>query len=161
MFGISAYSETPFASLAKVGISDSLTGISTATGLGTLGVDRSEQFSNTVATGNVGTVVYTITPSITGVGAASGIGNMVYNLTYYAYATGVSSTVSAGGTSFARAAVLSGNAASVSAGTIPSFIIGKNITGVQAAGQVGTFTSYYWSQIDDTQVPHWVPITTF
>jgi hypothetical protein len=161
MFGISAYSETPFASLAKVGISGTLTGVSTITGLGTLGVDRSEQFSNTVATGNVGTVVFTITPAITGVESASGIGTVIYNLVYYANATGVSSTVSAGSTFFARAAILAGNAASVSAGTIPSFEIGKNITGVQAAGQIGTFTSYYWSQIDDTQIPHWVPITTF
>lgn len=161
MFGISAYSETPFASLAKVGISEILTGVSTVTGIGTLGVDVSQQFSNTVATGNVGTVVFTITPALTGVQSTGAVGDMIYNLTYYAYATGVDATGSVGSTSFARAAVLSGNAASVLPGTIPSFEISKNLSGVQAAGQIGTFTSYYWSQIDDTQIPHWVPITTF
>ena len=161
MFGISAYSETPFASLAKVGISSTLTGVSTATGIGTLGVDRSQQFSNTVATGNVGTVVFTITPALTGVQSTGAVGDIIYNLTYYAYATGVGATGSVGSISFARAAILAGTAASVSPGTIPSFEISKNLSGVQAAGQTGTFTSYYWSQIDDTQIPHWVPITTF
>ena len=161
MFGISAYSETPFASLAKVGISSTLTGVSTATGLGTLGVDVSQQFSNTVATGNVGTVVFAITPSLTGVQSTGAVGNVIYNIVYFASATGVGATGNAGSVLFARVAILAGTAASVSAGTIPSFEISKNLSGVQAAGQTGTFTSYYWSQIDDTQIPQWVPITTF
>jgi hypothetical protein len=114
-----------------------------------------------VATGNVGTVVFTITPSLTGVQSTCAVGDIIYSFGYYAYATGVEATGSVGSTSFARAAVLSGTAASVSAGTIPSFEISKNLSGVQAAAQIGTFTSYYWSQIDDTQIPQWVPITTF
>jgi hypothetical protein len=93
MFGVSAFAEVPFATLAVQTILAALVGVQSS--------------------GEVGNVTETNSPTEDGVVATGSVGSVALG---------------------ARTVAL---------------------TGVQATGQLGTINYFYWSVIDDGQVPNW------
>ena len=175
MFGISAYAEAPFASLAGVTVVVALTGVQ--------------------ASGAVGAVVYTplVTVAITWVEAVGAVGNVIESsevglsgvqaagepgsigvLGVEAGIQGVAATGSVGTVTTGREIALTGVEASgavgdvtetnnptedgvVAIGSVGSVGSSRTvaITGVQARGQVGTMDYFYWTTIDDSETPNW------
>ena len=137
MFGISAFAEAPFASLAGQTVVVAITGVQ--------------------ASGAVGTVIYEIvtTAAITGVQASGAVGTVTYQLLVVAAITGVEASGAVGGVVETNSPTDDGV---VAIGSVGSVGIGNRtveLTGVQAAGQAGTVGSFYWSLIDDSETPNW------
>ena len=75
MFGISAFAEAPFASLAGQTVVVALTGVQASGAVGTVAVgDRSIDLTGVSATGEVGTAAPVIAVEISGVLAAGSVG---------------------------------------------------------------------------------------
>ena len=176
MFGISAYAEAPFASLAGVTVVVALTGVQ--------------------ASGAVGTVVYAplVTVAITGVGAVGAVGNVtessevglngaqaagqpgsigvlgieagiqgaqaagavgtISSVEFFVVLTGVQAVGDVGNVTETNNPTEDGVVANGSVGSVGSSRT-VAITVVQARGQVGTMNYFYWTTIDDSETPNW------
>jgi len=137
MFGISAFAEAPFASLAGVTVVVAITGVQ--------------------ASGAVGTVIYVLVVSvaITGVEASGAVGTVVYSPFVTAALTGVEAVGVVGDVIETNNPTDDGVVATGSVGTIPLITITVLISGVSASGQVGTADYFYWTTIDDSETPNW------
>lgn len=96
--------------------------------------------------------------AITGANASGSAGDAA--LTFSQAITGVSATGSVGIESPGRVETLTAASASGNAGTmVPTRFL--ELTGSSASGTVGVPGYYYWTTINDVQIPNWTVITTF
>ena len=135
MFGISAFAEAPFASLAGQTVVVAITGVQ--------------------ASGAVGTIVYTpvVTLAITGVQASGAVGTVGFGKGFNI--SGVQASGAVGNVTETNNPTEDGVVATGSVGTIAPTTITVSISSVSARGQVGTFDEFYWTTIDDSETPNW------
>jgi len=134
MFGISAFAEAPFASLAGRTTVVAITGVQ--------------------ASGAVGTVVYTVvvTVAITGVQASGEVGTVGFGKGFDI--SGVQAAGAVGDVTETNNPTEDGVVATGLVST-PLAVITVAISGVSARGQVGTVDYFYWTTIDDSETPNW------
>ena len=132
MFGISAFAEAPFASLATPSVVV-LTGVQ--------------------ASGEVGTLVYTRELAVTGVEAAGAVGTITIGGITVAL-TGVQAAGAVGDVTETNSRTEDGVQAIGSVGSVGSNV-SVTLSGVSATGRVNSMNYFYWSTIDDNETPNW------
>lgn len=127
--------------------SAALTGNSSTTAIGTLLTDRSIQEDGTIATGNVGTIGFTVSVAITGNAATGAVQSVfVSPILTGNTATGAVGTMVAEVITFQAITGVNGTG---SVGTA-SNVISIGIIGVQSICSVGQIIGFAWSVIPDT-----------
>ena len=132
MFGISAFAEAPFASLATPSVVI-LTGVE--------------------ASGAVGTLVYTRELALTGVEAAGAVGTITIGGITVAL-TGIQADGAVGDVTETNDRTEDGVQATGSVGSVGSNL-SVTLSGVSATGQVNSMNYFYWTTIDDSETPNW------
>jgi hypothetical protein len=175
MFGISAFAEAPFASLAGQTIVIAITGVEASGAVGTVAfspviteaitgvqasgavgsvTESSEVGLNGVqASGAVGDVTEENSPTEDGVQAAGAVGTVGMGERFVAL-TGVEAAGAVGDVTEENSPTEDGVQAIGSVGILLTTIT-VSISGVSARGQVGTFDEFYWTTIDDSETPNW------
>jgi hypothetical protein len=132
MFGISAFAEAPFASLATPSVVI-LTGVQ--------------------ASGEVGTLVYTREATLTGVEAVGAVGTVTLADRQIAL-TGVEAVGAVGDVTETNNPTENGVQAIGSVGSVGSNL-SITLSGVSATGRVNSMNYFYWTTIDDSETPNW------
>ena len=176
MFGISAFAEAPFASLAGQTRDVALTGVQASGAVGTVvyapvvavaitGVEASGAVGNVTessevglngaqAAGQPGSIgVLGIEAGIQGAQAAGAVGT-ISSVEFFVVLTGVQAAGDVGNVTETNNPTEDGVVANGSVGSVGSSRT-VAITGVQARGQVGTADYFYWTTIDDNGTPNW------
>ena len=176
MFGISAFAEAPFASLAGVTVVVALTGVQASGAVGTVvyaplvtvaitGVEAvgavgivietsSVGLNGAQAAGQPGSIgVLGVEAGIQGVQAAGAVGT-ISAVEFFVVLTGVQAAGAVGDVTETNNPTEDGVVATGAVGSVGSSRT-VAITGVQATGQVGTADYFYWTTIDDSETPNW------
>jgi len=175
MFGISAFAEAPFASLAGQTVVVAITGVGASGAVGTVvysplvtaaitGVQGSGAvgsvtktnavgLSGVKADGAVGNATETNSPTETGVLALGAVGNIGMGARLVAL-SGVVASGAVGNVTETNNPTEDGVVATGSVGIMLARIT-VSISGVSARGQLGTFDEFYWTTIDDSETPNW------
>lgn len=155
MFGISAFAEIPFASL-PYNVTTGLTGDAASGAVGSVAATQSAALSGVNASGLVGSVaVGERSVALTGVVATGSVSSF-----FAANLTGTPASGLVGTVVNESAFALTGDAAS---GLVGSVAVGARLvalTGVNAAGSVGTPIAINWLLIDDDTNANWQLINT-
>ena len=132
MFGISAYAQSPYASLGTNDISVALTGKSASAFVGTLTPSGSPTETGDIAYGYVGTVGVSVTVALTGLSA-----------------TGFKGTLSPD-----KSIAIAGRTATGSSGSL-GVALSPALSGLLATASQGAMAAVYWTIVIDSQDANW------
>jgi hypothetical protein len=176
MFGISAFAEAPFASLAGQTVVVAITGVGASGAVGTVVYSPlvTAAITGVQGSGAVGSVTETNAVGLNGAQAAGQPGSIgvlgVEAGIQGAQAAGAVGTVGMGERFVALSGVVANGAVGdvvetnsptedgvVATGSVGIMLarITVSISGVSARGQLGTFDEFYWTTIDDSETPNW------
>lgn len=142
--GVSAldtYTVTPKWTIGSGAASAALTGASSETSVGTLGLEHALAVTGAEVASAVGTLTAAAAYSValTGAEVATAVGTLTPDLSTIVALTGVESTAAIGTVTVERSAVLAGNEVETAAGTLtPDLATLVELTGVESGTAVGT-----------------------
>ena len=158
MFGISAFAESPFASLQGTFVYVTLTGVSATGSVGTVTHGGAVvALTGVLSSGFAGTMIYNESDATTGDVAIGSVGSV--SLVISVALTSVTASGAAGVIDYAQVGFLTTDLASGAVGTVDP-VVSMALSGVQATGSVGTVTAVYWKLVDNSESSNWALVET-